>query len=43
MNIFKGQDNDSLKELCSETNCEIALVPHNLTNKCIHTKSIRLD
>ena len=33
MDTFKGQDNDTLKELCSENNCEVVIVPHNLTNK----------
>ena len=33
MDTFKGQDNDTLKELCSENNCKIAIVPHNLPNK----------
>ena len=33
MDTFKGQDNDTLTELCSENNWEIVIVPHNLTNK----------
>ena len=33
MDTFKGQDNDSLKELCSKNNCIVVIVPHNLTNK----------
>ena len=33
MDTFKGQDNDTLKELCSENKYEIVIVPHNLTNK----------
>ena len=33
MDTFKGQDNDTLRELCSENNCEVVIVPHNLTNK----------
>ena len=40
MDAFKGQENDTLKELCSENNCKIVIVPHNLTSKCIDTKSI---
>ena len=32
MDTFKGQDNDTLTELCFENNCEIVIVPHNLTN-----------
>ena len=30
---FKGQDNDILKKLCTENNCDIMIVLHNLTNK----------
>ena len=30
MDTFKGQDNDRLRELCSENYCEVAIVPHNL-------------
>ena len=30
---FKGQDNDTLKGLCSQNNCEVVIVPHNLTHK----------
>ena len=33
MGTFKGQDNDRLKELCSENYCEVAIVPHNITKK----------
>ena len=33
MDTFKGQDNDALKKLCAETNCDLVIVPHNLTNK----------
>ena len=33
MDTFKGQDNDRLRELCSENNCEVAIVPHNLISK----------
>ena len=33
MDTFKGQDNDTLKELCAESNCDVVIVPHNLTNK----------
>ena len=32
MDTFKGQDNDRLRELCSENYCEVVIVPH-LTNK----------
>ena len=32
MDNFKGQDNDTLKELSSQNNCEVVLVPHNLTH-----------
>ena len=33
MDIFKGQDNDILKELREENFCEVVIVLHNLTNK----------
>ena len=33
MDTFKGQDNDILKKKCAENNCDVAIVPHNLTNK----------
>ena len=33
MDSFKGQDNDTLKLLLPENNCDVAIVPHNLTNK----------
>ena len=33
MDTFQGQDNNTLKELCSKSNCEIAIVPHNLKGK----------
>ena len=33
MDSFKGQDNDRLRELCSENYCEDVTVRHNLTNK----------
>ena len=33
MNIFKGQDNDILKYLCSGKNCEVVIVLHNSTKK----------
>ena len=33
MDTFKGQDNDGLRELCSENYCEVAIVPHSLINK----------
>ena len=33
MDTFKGQDNDTLKGLCSENNSKIVIVLHNLTNK----------
>ena len=33
MDNFKGQDNDTLKKLCDENNCDVVTVPHNLTNK----------
>ena len=33
MDTFKGQDNNRLRELCSENYCEVVIVAHNLTNK----------
>ena len=33
MGTFKGQDNDILKKLCAENNCDVVIVPHNFTNK----------
>ena len=33
MDTFKGQDNDTLKKLCDETNCDVVLVPRNVANK----------
>ena len=33
MDTFKGQGNDDLRELCANNNCEIVIIPHNLTNK----------
>ena len=30
---FKGQDNDKLKKLFAENNCDVVIVPHNLTIK----------
>ena len=33
MDTFKGQDNEEIKNLCNRNNCELVIVPHNLTNK----------
>ena len=33
MDTFRGQDNNRLRELCSENYCEVVIAPHNLTNK----------
>ena len=33
MDTFKGQDNEVMKSLCNKNNCELVIVPHNLTNK----------
>ena len=33
MDTFKGQDNDTLRELCGENNCDVVILPHNLNNK----------
>ena len=30
---FKSQDNAEIKALCLENNCQLVIVPHNLTNK----------
>ena len=33
MDTFKGQDNDLFLDLCKKNFCQVAIVPHNLTNK----------
>ena len=33
MGTFKEQDNNTLKKLCAENNCDVVIVHHNLTNK----------
>ena len=33
MDTFKGQDNADIKKLCLKNDCELVIVPHNLTNK----------
>lgn len=33
MDIFKGRDDDEVKQHCQESNCELVVVPHNLINK----------
>ena len=33
MDNFKGQGNEEMKLLCAKNNCELVIVPHNLTNK----------
>ena len=33
MDNFKGQDNDEIAKLCCKNNCDLIIVPHNLTNK----------
>ena len=33
MDTFKGQDNVEVKALCFKIDCELVIVPHNLTNK----------
>ena len=33
MDTFKGQDNEEMKRLYAKNNCELIIVPHNLTNK----------
>ena len=32
MGAFKGQNSNTLKELCSGNNCEIVILPHSLSN-----------
>ena len=33
MDTLKGQDNKEMKRLYAKNNCELIIVPHNLTNK----------
>ena len=33
MDTFKGQVNDELRKLCMSNNCEVVIVPHNLTTQ----------
>ena len=33
MDTFKGQDNEAMRSFCNKNNCELVIVPHNLTNK----------
>ena len=33
MDTFKGQDKEGRKRLTTKKNCELAIVPHNFTNK----------
>ena len=33
MDTFKCQDNEEMKQLYAKNNCELVIVPHNLTNK----------
>ena len=33
MDTFKEQDNNTLEKLCAENNCDVVIVPHNLTNR----------
>ena len=33
MDTFKGQHNEKIMFLCLKNNCELAIVPNNLTNK----------
>ena len=33
MDTFKSQDNNEMKRLSTKNNCELVIVPHNLTNK----------
>ena len=33
MDTFKEQGNNTLEKLCAENNCDVVIVPHNLTNR----------
>ena len=33
MDSFKGEDNEEMMRLCAKNNCELVIIPHNLTNK----------
>ena len=33
MDTFKGEDNAEIKAICLKNDCELVIVPHNLTNK----------
>ena len=33
MDTFKSQDNADIKKLCLKNDCELVILPHNLTNK----------
>ena len=33
VDTFKGQDNDKLKKLCAENNCDVVIVPQNKATK----------
>ena len=33
MDTFKGEDNDTLKKLYAENNCDVVVAPHSLTDK----------
>lgn len=33
MDTFKGQDNEKIKSLQLKNNCDVVIVPHNLTSK----------
>ena len=41
MNTFKGQENEEMKRLCAKNNCELVIIPHNLTNKFQPNKSAK--
>ena len=33
VDTFKGQGNEEMKRLCAKNNCDLIIIPHNLTNK----------
>ena len=33
MDTFIAQENEEMKQLCAKNNCELVIVPHNLTNR----------
>ena len=33
MDTFIAQENEEMKQLCAKNNCELVIVPHNLTKQ----------